>query len=215
MFCLPPSRTPRARLTALGLGCVFLLASCRTLSGPEEAGHAYARALREGRLDEAYEMTSVDYRRRVSADTFQKRYQDEIARNERANSVEAALVQLKAQAPELFFIREGEAWKIEDPVPDTSGPSLALEQFVEAVERGDFVAAYDLLSASWRARYSPDRLKEDFDREPLARERLDRAKRALGGHALFKEQTAEYPLGDGKAVRLVREGGAYKISALE
>jgi len=90
-----------------------------------------------------------------------------------------------------------------------------LSRFLDAAEAGDFDAAYQMMAGSWRARYTPERLKEDFDREPLAKERLARARAALKTAPAMRDGLAEFPIGDGKAVRLVREDGGFRVMSLE
>ena len=91
-----------------------------------------------------------------------------------------------------------------------------LAEFIDAAEAGDFRRAYQLLSGEWRARYTPARLEQDFEDEPLARERLERARGALSRGALFVgAEVAEFPIGAGRAVRLVREHGDFRVAALE
>ena len=97
----------------------------------------------------------------------------------------------------------------------------ALESFIEAVEAGRFDVALSGMSSDWRARYTPPRLKADFDAEPLSTERLNRARWALT-HGRWEaspdaEEKAEVRLtiSDGKAVRMVAEADGWKISRLE
>src|SRR6266852_5991623 len=61
--------------------------------------------------------------------------------------------------------------------PETSDQVLG--QFLDAAEEGDFDSAYQLLAGSWRARYTPARLKQDFELEPRAKELVARARSAL------------------------------------
>jgi len=94
--------------------------------------------------------------------------------------------------------------------------SQVLAEFIAAAEAGDFRRAYQLLSGEWRARYTPGRLEQDFADEPLARERLERARGALSRGARFVDaEVAEFPIGAGRAVRLVREQGDFRVAALE
>jgi hypothetical protein len=101
------------------------------------------------------------------------------------------------------------------PVPSRETPSEVLADFIAAADRGDFDRAYQLLSGEWRARYTPDRLRRDFLDEPLAKERLERARSALAQRPAIHGEVAEFPIGDGKAVRLVREQGDFRVAALE
>ena len=97
--------------------------------------------------------------------------------------------------------------------PETSDQVLG--QFLDAAEKGDFDSAYQLLAGSWRARYTPARLKQDFELEPRAKELVGRARSALKRGGREAGGVAEYSIADGKAVRLVRENGVFKIASLE
>jgi len=101
------------------------------------------------------------------------------------------------------------------PSSPDAGSAAVLRRFLDAADVGDFDTAYQLLTESWRARYTPERLKRDFALEPRAKDLLARARVALKGSAREVADGVEYPIGDGSAVRLVREGGAFKIAALE
>jgi len=91
----------------------------------------------------------------------------------------------------------------------------ALGRFLEAVKANDWDTAWSLLSAPLRARYTPERLRDDFKREPLATERVSRARLALKGPVRVTASGAEFPIGQERAVRLVREAGEYRIAAIE
>jgi len=90
-----------------------------------------------------------------------------------------------------------------------------LAEFIAAAEARDFERAYLLLCGALRARYTPERLQRDFDNEPLAKERLERARQALRQEATLRGDFAEFPVGAGKAVRLVREDGTFRVASLE
>jgi hypothetical protein len=199
----------------MAMGLCALATACRTAAGPEELGRDYVLALREGRVADAYRLTSSDFQRRVGFAEFQRRYPDDLRRNERAGQIEGALGQIEVKAPGLAFVRGPDGWRLEELSSDPDGPAATLQRFLDAAERGDFSAAYELLSESWRARYTPERFKEDFEREPQAKERLARARQALAHAPVLREGVAEYPLGDGRAIRLVREGRAFRLAALE
>ncbi|MDQ3263057.1 MAG: hypothetical protein M3Y59_05265 [Myxococcota bacterium] len=114
--------------------------------------------------------------------------------------------------PVSLVDREG--WRVID-----GGGELAqqtLRAFLSAVDGRDFAGAYALLSGGWRAQYTPAAFAQDFQSEPLAQERLARARAALDGAApRFEADEVLFPIGDGKAVRLVREDGTFKVAALE
>ena len=97
----------------------------------------------------------------------------------------------------------------------TATATEALAAFIEAANAGDFDRAYALLSGDWRARYTPERLRSDFEAEPLAKERLERARVASAQAPVVRGDVAEFPIGAGKAVRLVKENGNFRVAALE
>ena len=191
----------------------LVIAACRTV-GPDTAAESYAQALRENRLDDAYALTTEGYRARVPKEAFVARYADEVRRNERATAIFAAVPQLRARSGEIEAAREDGLWRVEEVTP-TEGPREALGKFLDAVSSNDFESAYRMLAGPWRGRYTPARLKADFAAEPLAKERLERARAALAGDFVWRGETAELPVGEGKSVKLVREGGAFKVAALE
>jgi hypothetical protein len=200
----------RLVLTVAGLA----LGACRTVEGPEGVAAAYAQAVRSQRLEEAYGLTTTEYRARVTAEAFKAQYQDEQRRRERADAIESGLAKMSARSTELEAVRENDGWRVAELAPG-EGPKEALARFLDAADAGDFASAYGMLSGSWRARYTPALFAKDFAAEPLAKERLARARAGLSASVVWSEDQAQLPLGGGKAVRLVREGGVFRVAALE
>ncbi|MEW5737379.1 MAG: hypothetical protein AB1938_00550 [Myxococcota bacterium] len=99
----------------------------------------------------------------------------------------------------------------------SDSPAHALGDFLTAAEQGRFDEVHARLSAALRQRYSPERLKSDFEAEPLAKERLARARRAWSARAPWRVDgaVAFLPLDDGHRVRAVQEDGGWRIAALE
>lgn len=205
------------RLAAGILGVA--LVACRTGAGPEGVAERYARALEEARLDEAYALTSSDFRARTSREEFEKRFDSEDARRDRASEIRGSLPSLTAETKEVSLVREGEDWRIAEAVRTqrtSAGEATAtLRRFLDAVEREDFSAAYALLSSPLRARYTPDRFEADFASEPLAKDRLARARRAAAQAPTAVAGGFSFPIGGDKAVRVVREGDGYRVAAIE
>jgi hypothetical protein len=196
-----------------GVGAA-LLCSCATAPAPERVATRYAEALRDGKLDAAYEL--LDEGTRPDAAAFRAQYATDDARRARADAILGSLPSMRASSGELELVRAGGAWRVADPPPQTA-PRQALERFLSSVEGGDFKAAYLLLAQPWRDRYTPQRLEKDFALEPQAKDRVARVRAALGGRVSLEvsREGARLPLGGGRAVQLVREGGGYKIAALE
>src|SRR5262249_61317977 len=90
-----------------------------------------------------------------------------------------------------------------------------LAEFIAAAEARDFERAYLLLCGALRARYTPERLQRDFDNEPLAKERLERARQALRQEATLRGDFAEVPVGAGKAVGVGGDDGTFRVASLE
>lgn len=95
-------------------------------------------------------------------------------------------------------------------------PREALARFLDAASRGDFEASWRLLSSPLRERYTPARLAEDFAAvRTSAGESLARARAALASEPRLDERSADFPISERKAVRLVRENDGWKVAALE
>lgn len=199
---------PRAVIPLLPL--LFSCATTARARGPEDVASAYAEALREGRLGDAWGLTGEQLPR----EEFEKRYSDEKIRADRARLVAEASGSLEARSGSLVLARGASGWVVVETYPEAEARKV-LESFLAAAEAQDFGAAYRLLSGELRSRYTPERLKEDFQREPLARERLSRARAALDSAPEIEGRTVRYPVGDGKSVRLVFEDAGYRVAALE
>jgi hypothetical protein len=192
--------------------CLPLLTACATTPRePVSVAEAYARALDEGRLREAYALTNGGPEGEVA---FLERYSDETARRERAAAVRAGTAVLEARAPSLTLAKGAQGWRVVESRP-ADVPRAALSRFLDTVEARDWKTAWSLLAAPLRARYTPERLREDFEREPLAKERLRRARLALNANVRVGAGEALFPLGEERAVVLLLEDGEYRVAALE
>ncbi|NMO19718.1 hypothetical protein HPC49_35270 [Pyxidicoccus fallax] len=192
--------------------CLPLLTACATTPRePVSVAEAYAQALDEGRLQDAYALTSGGAEGEAA---FLDRYSDETVRRERAAAVRAGTAVLEARAPSLTLARSEQGWRVVESRP-ADVPRAALSRFLDTVEARDWKTAWSLLAAPLRARYTPERLREDFEREPLAKERLRRARLALNTHVRVGAAEAVFPLGEDRAVVLVLEDGEYRVAAIE
>ena len=89
------------------------------------------------------------------------------------------------------------------------GPSQTLERYGQALKDHDFGQAYDLMSAGFRGKVS----REDYVRmmRDNPREVDETADRLRGKHGSL-EVSAEFEYGLGDQMRLVQEGGHWKIA---
>lgn len=102
------------------------------------------------------------------------------------------------------------------PTEDASAPIHAvISAFIERTEARQFDAVLPLLAAPLRARYSVDRLARDFEADPRAQERLDKLKTSLGQPPEVSGNDATIEWSPGRRVRLTREGGSWRVAALE
>lgn len=96
-------------------------------------------------------------------------------------------------------------------------PRAVLLRFLQSLKAGRFAQAHSLLSARWRARYTPERLAADYaGAGPVGAEAVERAAAALGSSVALevREGRALLPLSSGTAL-LVEEKGSWKVDALE
>jgi hypothetical protein len=91
-----------------------------------------------------------------------------------------------------------------------AGPVNALERYSEALENRDYAEAYGMMSESFRAKHS----KEDFIRMVKENQREVRETSARLRRPPAKvEVTAEFSYGLGDNMRLVQEGGRWRIAS--
>ena len=103
--------------------------------------------------------------------------------------------------------------------PRTEGdPRAVLERFTIAVAEERWDEAYPLLSARWRALETPARLAGDLAAAgPVGRDAVRRVRSLLtaGAALTVSAEVATLPVGTDRAARLVREGEAWRVDALE
>lgn len=89
------------------------------------------------------------------------------------------------------------------------GPSETLDHYGRALKNHDFGAAYDLMSASFRGKVS----RNDYIRmmRDNPREVDETAERLRGSHGSM-EVSADFEYGLGDQMRLVQEGGQWRIA---
>jgi hypothetical protein len=191
---------------------------------PQSALRTYARALEDGRADDAYRSLSDEARRGISLEAFRRIVKDdpegvkEIGRSlERPTAppvVTATVTSPSGQ--ELHLVLEDGVWRVDASsielyAQDT--PRHAIQGFVRAVERKRF----DVVM-----RYVPDAHKEGLDASKLKsawegheKEEIQQVVSALkqGLPTATIEETGEratMPYGAG-TMQLVREHGLWKI----
>jgi hypothetical protein len=206
---------------AAGAGC----GAAQSPGGdPQAVLHAYARALQEGRSDDAYRLLSDEARRGVSLEAFRRMVTDDpegvreigraLERPTAAPVVTATVTSPSGQ--ELHLVLENGTWRVEASTIDLYAqdtPRHTIQGFIRAIEQ----KRYDVVM-----RYVPDAHKEGLDATKLKnawegpqKEEIDQKipalKQALSAGSI--EETgdrATMPYGPG-AIQLVREHGLWKI----
>jgi hypothetical protein len=191
---------------------------------PQSILRTYARALEEGRADDAYRMLSDEARRGISLEAFRRMVKDnpeEVRELGRALERPTAppVVTATVTSPngqELHLVLEGGAWKVEATTIELYAqdtPRHAISGFVRALER----KRYDVVM-----RYVPDAHKEGLDATKLKtawegheKEEIEQVLAALKQAlptATIEEtgERASMPYGAG-TMQLVREHGLWKI----
>ena len=90
------------------------------------------------------------------------------------------------------------------------GPVRVLNQYSQALDRGDYDHAYDLMSDQYRAQNSKTDFVRMLEENPREVKETAGRLRSAGGDL---EVNAELKFGLGDRMRLVKEGGRWKISS--
>ncbi len=220
-------RLPIAAALALFLSAAVGSAGCtpqRPAEDPQSILREYARALEEGRADDAYRMLSDEARRGISLEAFRRMMKDnpdEVREIGKALERPTAppIVTATVTSPtgqELHLVLENGKWKVEAAAIDLYAqdtPRHALQGFVRALER----KRWDIVM-----RFVPDAHKEGLDAPKLKaswegeeREEMEQVVAALKQAlptATIEEtgERATMPYGAG-TIQLVREHGLWKI----
>src|SRR5690349_15710956 len=108
---------PACRLLLL----LALTAGCATPKGPSATAEAYARALEEDRLPDAYALTTG---LPEGEQGFRERYADVATRRERAAAVRAAVGDLEAKAPNLIVEQREDTWRVVETRPSDEAKAV-------------------------------------------------------------------------------------------
>jgi hypothetical protein len=218
------------RSTWLIVACGLALAACGTppAQDPGATLRDYARALEDGRADDAYRLLSDEARRGTSLEAFRRMVKDDpdevremgraLSRHTAAPVVTATVTGVDGQ--ELHLVLEDGRWKLDAQAIDLYAqdtPRHTIQGFLRALER----KRYDVL-----LRYAPDAHREGMDanalRDAWEKKEKDQVqqfivalKQALPTAPIEEAgERATMPYGSG-SVQLVREHGVWKIENLE
>jgi hypothetical protein len=191
---------------------------------PQSTLHAYARALDEGRAEEAYGYLSDDARRGMSLAAFRRLLSDDpegVREIGRAleRSAAPAVVTATITSPsgqELHLVLENGAWRIDPSTIDLYAqdtPRHAIVGFVRAIERQRYDVVLRYVPEAHLAGLDAAKLRtawEGHDKDEITQV-VTALKHALPGATI--EETGEraaMPYGAG-TIQLVREHGLWKV----
>jgi hypothetical protein len=205
----------------LGLGC----SSAALQQGPSDALRSYARALDEGRADDAYKLLSSEAKRNIAPDAFRRMVKENatemkeiahaLSRPASDPVVTATVTSPKGET--LLLLYEDGRWKLDGSAINLYGqstPRQSIEAFLRAFER----KRYDVM-----LRFVPDSHLEGLDEGKLRSAwegtqkeemlRITTALRAALPTAQFEEtgDRATMAYGASGTVQLLREHGVWKI----
>jgi hypothetical protein len=202
-----------------------LSAGCH--SPPEKTVDAYLDAVARGRVDDAYALLSTEYKRSHDRAAFARAVSpaDQKAAQRRTRGgrvVYEAEVTLDDGARVSLVFEDG-AWRLaRDPldVYPQGQPAEALRAFIRAVDNRRWDVVLRFVPSRYRASITVDKIRAQWEtpgeRATMAaqlaeiRRHLDDPFELTAGG-----DEARLPLGDRRAVRLVREDGVWKVEALE
>jgi hypothetical protein len=206
---------------------VVLSAGCGAGTGsdtPETTVATFAGALREGRYEDAYELMSRSYQRRVTLEEFRRRLTDnpEEAR-EAAEALarpdgppEETAVVTYADGEQVQMVRESGDWRIATNIVDfydQSTPRATLRSFLRAMERERYDVVMRFVPNADREGMTVERMREAWSGE--GREEIERLLANLRANldAPIEEvgDRATMPYGERFTAEFVREDGVWKV----
>ena len=217
----------RRRSLVLPLACLTLVACQSTAiqQGPSDTLRAYARALDEGRADDAYKLLSSEAKRNISPDAFRRMVKENApdmkdiahALSRPASDPVVTATVTSPKGDSLLLLYEDGLWKLDGSSINLYGqltPRQAIEAFLRAYERN----RYDVM-----LRFVPDaQLEKGLDAKHLKEswegawkeemQRITAALKAALPTAQFEELGERATMAYGSStLQLVREHGAWKI----
>jgi hypothetical protein len=192
--------------------------------GPAATVVAFGTAIGRGDLRTAYGLTSAEFRRRTPFDAFAAGFKAGGGEPEALGkrmvseaSKVAPRVEIELSLGERFpvLLEEGH-WRIDGPVYETWGqgtPRAALRTLVRALDERRYDVVLRLVPNRYRAGLSADKLRSYWEGERKAENGalLARLRAALAAPIAEVGDEAHLPYPPDKEVRLIREGGEWKV----
>lgn len=231
---VPPPRRAPAFWGAIAAAALASAPGCAPPKTPSDTLRAYAQAVEENKLEQAYALLSTDAKRSLSLEAFRRMVREspadakELARALARPSSDPIVTATAttANGDEITLVFEHGVWRVDGQSIDLYGqatPKQAVKAFLRAFER----KRYDILM-----RFVPDAKKGDGTLPPLDEARLreswegpqkdDMRRVTQGVAAALASQTIEesadhaaLPYGGSGTLTLLREHGVWKIEKFE
>jgi hypothetical protein len=226
---LPSSLATRVALALVGaaLGAVLILITGCRQALPADTVARYGAALERGDYRTAYDQLATDYRARVPFERFRQDMAGapgESRATGKALQKRARAVAGEAEVPlgpdeRAFLRREAGGWRLAVPPAEAyrqDTPRAALRAFVRAVESGRWDVLAALAPARVRDQVTEDKLRRYWTGLGPARTRtfLDGMRMAME-RPIIEEGDQAHVVQDDRQVRLVREGGLWRVDTPE
>ncbi len=193
--------------------------------GPSQALRAYARALQDGRADDAYRLLSSEAKKSISLEAFRQMVRDN--RTEMRDIAETLarptsdpLVTATATGPKgetVLLVYEGGQWRLEAAsieLYSQATPRQAIQAFVRAFDQKRYDILLRFVPDGHRDDLSADKLKAAWE-GPQKEEmlRITAALKTALPTAKLEEtgDRATMAYGNGGTVQLVREHGVWRV----
>jgi hypothetical protein len=217
-----------------GMSAALALGLCAALAAGPGCAHqaeepaatvaSFGAALARGDLGAAYRLTSADFQRRVPFAAF--------AASFAAGGAEPAALgrRMVAEAPGMRprvevtlalgervpLVLEAGRWRIDAPVYEPWGqdtPRAAIRTFVRALDARRYDVVLRLVPDRYRPGLSVDRLRTFWEGEHKDEHHalLERVRKSAGATIVEVGDEARLELAPDRQVRLVREGGRWRI----
>ncbi len=218
---------PAIAIVALVLATLALVGCprpARSTLKPEAVLSRYAQAVKAGRYDDAYDLMSLEFRKRYDRRDFVRMLK------ENPEEVKLSVEQLQGKPREVKVVAkldygEGDAmtlvvengrWKMAtDPIDfyNQRTPAEALRSFIRAVESRRYKIVLRFVPKKWAETMTVQKLRKQWEGEKqLEVKRLLKSLRAnLSAPIRQSGNSATMAYGDRHEVRFVREDGVWKI----
>lgn len=213
---------PRSlRFIALSLG-LFGVAGCKHAASPEAAADQYRRAWKQGDADTLWKLSDASFRGRVGEARLRAFLAEAPLLVPSTATATVVMVSARisyADGVTLELVHEGEAWRVRaggaDPDQEAE-PLGALRRFLAAVLAGDLETVRRFMPAQALASFGRDEdlLRHLVSEQGRARDLLHRLSAGPVDRTGQGEQV-ELRYAPGRAVRLAREAGTWRVLDLE